>query len=84
MFDMKNQPKLYDPYAMIIESIKNLTYLVEFDNAESVTKNRVEEMCNWCTDNIGTKYVDWGYVESGKNWLFLREDDAVQFSLIWN
>ena len=73
-----------DPYVNIIESIQQLTYLVEFDNATSTTSTRIEEMCNWCSDNIGIKYVDWGYVENGRNWVFKTEDDAVQFSLIWN
>ena len=73
-----------DPYVNILESIQKLTYLVEFDNADNATKSHIEEMCNWCVDHVGTKYVDWGYAESGKNWLFKSEDDAVQFSLMWN
>lgn len=72
-----------DPYYSILESIKNLQHLVEFHNNDKTTQQHIDLMCDWCEENVGKKYVDWGYVENGKNWLFKNKDNAIQFSLTW-
>lgn len=72
-----------DPYCSVLDSINNLQHLVEFHNKDSTTQAYIDEICAWCEENVGKKYVDWGYVESAKNWLFKNEDDAIQFSLTW-
>jgi hypothetical protein len=52
----------------------------------SLTEVKRSDRVNWCVENIGREEVDWRLGETlprAKEFLFLREKDAVLFALKW-
>lgn len=62
-------------------------YQIEFKVTDDVN---VEDIKQWCKDNIGKKYVVWGFDNSfwyqGEDQLFYfnKDKDAVKFTLKWS
>ena len=68
-------------YRVIVPKRKSL-----IDHTVSLTKLIRSARVDWCVENIGKEEVDWRLGETladGKEFLFLREEDATMFALRW-
>lgn len=43
----------------------------------------VDRLAQWCTENIGPRYVDWIY-RGGGTWCFREQEDSMRFWLTWS
>lgn len=41
-----------------------------------------DEQVQWCSHNIGPRWVDW-YYRGGGVWCFHQHEDMIQFRMVW-